>query len=176
VKPRAATAVAVHGGVVLGGVILGGVVLGVTAVVVARLSGFSLPWLVALTAGLAAGIVVAIGLRGTAPDPGPLAPEVEDRTAGPASTLADLSSLHFAVRTAGSDPDRFEQRIRPRLCGLAVDSLWQRHGLDWRIPADRDAVRAVVGPQTWTLLTAAPHTLRLTPAALSTWLDELETL
>ena len=155
--------------------VLGGGVLGVAAVVVARLSGFDLPWTVAVPAGLAAGVLAAIVLRLPATDPDPLEPVFEDRT-DPAVTLADLAGLHFAVRSAGTDPDRFEQRVRPRLCGVAVELLWQRHGLDWRTPAEREAARAVLGPRTWELLTAPPHSLRLTPQSLSAWLDEVETL
>jgi hypothetical protein len=155
--------------------VAGGVLLGVAAVVVARLSAVDLPWLVAVPAGLGLGVLAAIGLRLPHTDPAQLQPEVEDRTGG-ATALADLSGLHFAVRAAGGDPDRFEQRIRPRLCEIAVDLLWQRHGLDWRTPSGREAARHLTGPLTWGLLTEPPHTLRLTPQSLTDWLDEMEKL
>jgi hypothetical protein len=155
--------------------VAGGVVLGVVAVVVGRASGFDLPWPVAVPAGLAAGLLVAVALRVPHLEPARLEPQVEDRTAS-AVPLADLSGLHFAVRGAGGDPARFEQRIRPRMCAVAVDRLWQRHGLDWRTDAGREAARAVLGPLTWSLLSDPPHTVRLTPQTLSAWLDEVETL
>jgi hypothetical protein len=163
------------GSVRSGSAVLGGALLGVAAVVVARLSGVDLPWPVAVAAGLGAGVLAALGLRLPHSDPARLEPQVEDRTGG-VTALADLSGLHFAVRTAGTDPDRFEQRIRPRLCEVAVDLLWQRHGLDWRTPSGREAARSHTGPRTWALLTAPPHTLQLTPQSLSDWLDEMETL
>src|SRR4051812_9714413 len=155
--------------------VLGGVLLGVAAVVAARLSGVDLPWGVAVPAGLGTGVLAAIGLRLPHSDPGRLEPDVEDRT-GAVTALADLSGLHFAVRAAGADPDRFEQRVRPRLCEVAVDLLWQRHGLDWRTPSGHEAARHLTGPLTWALLTAPPRTLLLTPQTLSDWLDEMEKL
>src|SRR3954466_3477930 len=155
--------------------VVGGAVIGVAAVVVARLSGVDLPWLVAVPAGLGLGVLTAIGLRPPPPAPGRLGPQGEDRTGG-VTALAALSGLHFAVRAAGTDPDRFELRIRPRLCEVAVDLLWQRHGLDWRTPSGREAARSLTGPRTWALLTAPPHTLGLTPPDLSAWLDEMEKL
>jgi hypothetical protein len=152
-----------------------GALLGVAAVVVARLSGVDLPWLVAVPAGLGLGVLAAIGLRLPHTVPGRLEPQVEDRT-GAVTTLADLSGLHFAVRAAAADPDRFEQRIRPRLCEVAADLLWQRHRVDWRTPEGHEAARNLAGPLTWALLTAPPHTLELTPRSLSDWLDEMEKL
>jgi len=155
--------------------VVGGAVLGLVAVVIGRLSGFDVPWVVAVPAGLAAGVLTAVALRVPHLDPARLEPLVEDRTAS-AVPLADLSALHFAVRGAGGDPDRFEQRIRPRMCAVVVDRLWQRHGLDWRTDAGREGARAVLGPLTWSLLTGPPHTVRLTPQSLASWLDEVETL
>ena len=155
--------------------VLGGVALAVVAVLVARGTGFDLPWLVAVPAGLGLGVLAAIGLRLPHLDPARLEPEVEDRT-GPVIALADLSGLHFAVRAAATDLDRFEQRIRPRLCAVAVDLLWQRHGVDFRTPDGREAARDLAGPLTWALLTAPPAVLHLTPRSLSDWLDEMEKL
>jgi hypothetical protein len=165
VSPRAVAALAV----------CGGLLLGVGAVLTADLSGFTLPWLVGIPAGLAVGILTAVGVVLARTDPAELEPRAPERTA-PVSPLADLGSLHLTVQSAGRDGDRFEHRVRPRLCALAVERLWQRHGLDWRRAADREVARAVVGPDTWALLTAPPHALACTPAALNRWLDELETL
>jgi hypothetical protein len=59
---------------------------------------------------------------------------------------------------------------------VAVNLLWQRHGVDWRTPDGHEAARDLTGPLTWALLTAPPHTLELTPRSLSDWLDEMEKL
>jgi hypothetical protein len=159
----------------LAGASAGGAVLGGAAVPVARLAGLALPWEVTVAAGLAAGLLVGLGAALPPPGAGPLEPPGHDApTPGPA--VADLRTLHFAVQTTGRDPDRFEYRLRPRLCELAVDRLWLGHGLNWRDEADRPAARAVLGPGLRALLTAPPHSLRLTPRTLSDWLDELENL
>ena len=153
----------------------GGAALGAAAVPLAGLAGLVLPWEVAVPAGLAAGLL--LGLVGALPTPGagPLEPPAGRATAATSST-ADLGALHFAVETTGRDPDRFEYRLRPRLCDLAVDRLWLTHGLDWRVEADRAAAREALGPNLRALLTAPPTSLRLTPRTLSDWLDELENL
>jgi hypothetical protein len=156
-------------------VVTGGVVLGIAAGLVARASGFDLPWPVAVAAGLGLGVLAAIGLHVPHLDPAALVPDEEDRT-GALIALADLSGLHFAVRAAATDADRFEQRIRPRLAEVAGDLLWQRHGVDVRTPHGREAARDLTGPLTWALLTAPPDTLPLTPRSLSDWLDEMEKL
>jgi hypothetical protein len=152
-----------------------GAVLGAAAVPVARLAGLVLPWQVAVAAGLAAGLL--LGVVGGLPIPGTgaLEPPSDDGLATGSST-ADLGALHFVVQTTGRDPDRFETRLRPRLCELAMDRLRLVHGLNWRDEADRPAACEVLGPRLRELLTAPPHTLRFTPRTLSGWLDELETL
>ena len=155
--------------------IAGGVALGVAAVLVARWQGFDLPWLVAVPAGLGVGVLGAIGLHLPHADPGSLEPRFEDRTDA-ATVLADLSELRFAVRAAESDPERFEQRIRPRLCAVTADLLWQRHGVDVRTPDGQESARDLTGPLTWALLTAPPRTLDFTPRLLSDWVDEMEKL
>ena len=94
----------------------------------------------------------------------------------PGTALGDFGALHFAVQGAAGDRDRFEQRVRPRLSALAIELLWQRRGLDWRRDADQLPARAVLGPQSWALLTAPEHTLRLSPRSLDALLDELEAL
>jgi hypothetical protein len=155
--------------------IAGGSVLGVAAVLVARWQGFDLPWLVAVPAGLGVGVLGAIGPHLPHLDPSSLEPQFEDRT-DVATVLADLSELRFAVRAAASDPERFEQRIRPRLCAVTADLLWQRHGVDVRTPDGQEAARDLASPLTWELLTAPPHTLDFTPRLLSDWVDEMEKL
>jgi hypothetical protein len=155
--------------------IAGGVALGVVAVLVARWQRFDLPWLVAVPAGLGVGVLGAIGLHLPHLDHASLEPQVEDRTdAG--TVLADLSALRFVVRAAESDPERFEQRIRPRLCAVTADLLWQRHGIDVRTSEGHEAARNLAGPLTWAMLTAPPYALDFTPRVLSDWVDEMEQL
>ena len=162
---RWAAAVAVAAGVAAGGAVI----------LLGHLLGVLIPWQVALPAGAAAGVLLSIGAGLASPDPGDLEPPSRPLP-GTTSALGDFGALHFAVQGAAGDPERFEQRIRPRLCALAVDRLWQHHGLDWRLDAHQLPARRVVGPHTWALLTAPPYSLQLTPAALDSWLDELEVL
>jgi hypothetical protein len=153
----------------------GGAALGAAAVPLASLGGLVLPWQVAVPAGVAAGLL--LGLLGALPTIGAGALEPPpDRARAATSSTADLGALHFVLETSARDPDRFEYRLRPRLCDLAVDRLWLRRGLDWRAEADRAAAREMLGPHLVALLTAPPHSLRLTARALSDWLDELERL
>jgi hypothetical protein len=155
--------------------VIGGLLTGAAAVVGADLAGYVLPWPVGLPAGLAAGALTAVDVVCLRTDAADLEPPVTERAA-PVSPLADFGALHQTVQSAGRDADRFEFRVRPRLCALAAERLWQWHGLDWRSAEHRAAARAVVGPGTWALLTAPPHSLACTPDALERWLDELETL
>ena len=155
--------------------VLAGLLLAAATVLVLRLAGVIVPWWVALPAGAALGVLAAVAARLPQADPGELEPPPATRSAA-TSALGDYGALHFAIQGAAGDRDRFEQRIRPRLCALAVEVLWQRRGLDWRRDADQLPARGVVGPQTWALLTAPEDTLRLTPRSLDALLDELEAL
>ena len=157
-------------------VVLGGLALGAAAVPTARYWGTDLPWAVALVAGLVVGVLVAVGLGTPATDAPP--PEDAPRPAGPDPNagLGDLSVLVFTLDGASRDAERFETRLRPQLARLAVDRIWHAHGLDWQTPAGRAAAEPLLGPHTRALLTAPPGSLRLTPAALLDWTEELEQL
>jgi hypothetical protein len=154
---------------------LAGAVLGLAAVGVAHAgAGLDLPWAVPVVAGLAVGLLAAVGalLPGTDPAPAAaLAPEHPSTAA-----FGDLGALRFAVDQDSRDPERFETRMRPRLTALAVERLWQRRGLDWRTEAGRAAALAVLTPDLVALLTAPPHALALTPRALDRWIRDLEAL
>lgn len=152
-----------------------GVVLAAATVLVLRLAGVVVPWWVALPAGAAFGVLAAVGASLPHSDAADLEPTSAAPTTATAA-LGDFGALHFAVQGAAADRDRFEQRVRPRLSALAVELLWQRRGLDWRRDADQLEARAALGPQTWALLTAPEHTLRLSPRSLDALLDELEAL
>lgn len=151
----------------------GGLLVGVVVRVVGRLAGFAVPWSTALAAGLALGVIAAAALHLPATDPVPPPPQGPPERQGSAS-FGDLGSLRFTVEQDSRDADRFETRLRPRLCALAVERLRQRHGLDW----DREPDRAtgLLGPELVRLLTAPPHALRPTPQALSRWVSDLEAL
>jgi hypothetical protein len=155
--------------------VTGGLVLAAAIVLVLRLAGVIAPWWVALPAGAALGVLAAVAAHLPHADTGDLEPPASSPSTAIA-TLGDYGNLHFAIQGAAGDRDRFEQRIRPRLSALAVELLWQRRGLDWHRDADQLPARDVVGPQTWALLTAPEHTVRLSPRSLDALLDELEAL
>lgn len=152
-----------------------GVTLGAAAVLLGRLIGTGIPWLVAVVGGLATGALVGLGVGVTWGDPAP-SPPPSDARGAPAADLGDLASLVFAVDNASRDRDRFETRLRPRLIALASDRLWQVHGIDWRTPDGRRAAEDVVGPHLLELLTAPSGALRLTPTTLHAWIDDLESM
>jgi hypothetical protein len=148
---------------------------GVVAHQVLRVSGVDVPWAVAVLAGLAVGLLAGAGRLFPTADDGALAPR--DESVVPASAgLGDLGSLTFTVDAASRDPERFENRLRPRLAALAVELLWQRHAVDWRTPEGRAAAAGLLGPATTELLTAPRGALTPTPATVNRWLDELEAL
>lgn len=152
-----------------------GAALGVLAALIAHAVGAGMPWPVPVVAGLVAGALVAAALRLPTADP-----ELPDPSGPPAAatttSFGDLGSLRFGVEQDSRDPDRFETRLRPRLAALAVERLWQRHRLDWRTDGGRAAATDVLGPDLLALLTAPPHTLRLTPQTLTRWTRALEDL
>jgi hypothetical protein len=155
--------------------LLGGSVLGAGATLVARAVGASVPWTIPVVAGLVAGVLVAAALRLPAADPE--LPTPSGPAAGwAAASFADLGSLRFTVEQDSRDADRFETRLRPRLAGLVVERLWQRHRLDWRAEGDRAAAAELLGPDLVALLSAPPHSLRLTPQTLTRWTRDLEDL
>jgi hypothetical protein len=148
---------------------------GVLARVALRTAGVAVPWAVAVLAGLAVGLLVALARLLPTADDGALAPpQTSVVTVSPG--LGDLSALLFTLDGAARDPDRFEHRVRPRLAALAVELLWQRHAVDWRTPEGRAAAAGLLGPATTELLTAPRGALTPTPATVNRWLDELEAL
>ncbi|WP_299959750.1 hypothetical protein [uncultured Modestobacter sp.] len=161
---------------VIGAALLAGALAGVAVLLVAHATGTDLPATVAVPAGLVAGALLALALRLPTTDPAPPEPAPAPRAGSADAGLGDLGSLVFTLDAASRDADRFEVRVRPRLTALAVDRLWHAHGLDWHTPAGRAAAEPLLGPHTRALLTAPPGTLRLTPAALQDWTEELESL
>jgi hypothetical protein len=152
-----------------------GAALGAVATLIASAVGAHVWWAVPVAAGLVTGVLLAVGLRMPSGDPDLPAPQGPPP---PASTTSfgDLGSLRFIVERDSRDADRFETRLRPRLAALVVEQLWQRHRLDWRTEAGREAATELLGPDLLALLTARPHTLRLTPQSLTRWTRALEDL
>lgn len=157
--------------------VLAGLALGAVAAVVGTLVGADVPWMVTVPAGLATGALTAAALRLPTADPAP-APAPAPAQTAPASTVSfgDLGTLRFSVEQDSRDPDRFETRLRPRLTALVVERLWQRHRLDWRTGPGRAAALDLLPADLAALLTAPPHTLRLTPQTLTRWTRALEDL
>ena len=152
-----------------------GAARGVLATLIAHAVGARMSWPVPVVAGLVAGALVAAALRLPTADP-----ELPDANGPPGAatttSFGDLGALRFTVEQDSRDADRFETRLRPRLIALAVERRWQRHRLDWRSDAGRAAATDVLGPDLLALLTAPPHTLRLTPQTLTRWTRALEDL
>jgi hypothetical protein len=152
-----------------------GALLGLAAVGIAHAgAGVDLPVLVPVLAGLGAGLLAAVARELPTADPVPATGDAPARTSSAA--FGDLGALRFAVDQDSRDAERFETRLRPRLAALAVERLWQRRGLDWRSDAGRAAALDVLPPDLVALLTAPPHTLRLTPRSLDSWIRDLEAL
>lgn len=152
-----------------------GLLGGIVTVLAGRGIGFAVPWAVGLVAGLALGVLAAAFLRLPLADPPPDPPAAPRSRPGTVS-FGDLGALRFTVEQDSRDPDRFETRLRPRLCALAAERLAQRHGIDWRTGPGREAALPLLGPDLTRLLTAPPHTLRATPQSLARWVADLEAL
>jgi hypothetical protein len=152
-----------------------GAAVGAGATLVARTVGADVPWSLPVVAGLVAGVLLALALHLPNADPDVTAPL---RPAVPATTASfgDLGGLRFTVEQDSRDAHRFETRLRPRLTGLVVERLWQRHRLDWRAQTDRAAATQLLSPDLLALLTAPPQALRLSPKALARWTRDLENL
>jgi hypothetical protein len=153
----------------------GGAVAGAVAAVAGEMAGLGLPWAVTVPTGLVIGVLAGTAGRLPPGDPDS-APATVQTTSAVTTAFGDLGALRFSVEQDSRDADRFEVRLRPRLSALAVERLWQRHRLDWRTDAGRTAARPLLPPGVLELLTAPPHTLRLTPQTLARWTRDLEDL
>lgn len=106
-----------------------------------------------VVAGLAVGVCWWLARRVVPPpDPLPPATEADQRPPG----LLPLTSLESRLSWGSSDPDRFEERVRPLLVELAGERLRSRRGVDPR--TDPDHARTILGDPLWTLMTGPlPH-------------------
>ena len=62
-----------------------------------------------------------------------------------------LTSLESRLSWGASDPNRFRERVRPELVGLATDLLRTRRGVDPRVQPDQ--ARTILGAPLWQLMT-----------------------
>jgi hypothetical protein len=120
------------------------------------------------------GLVAAAGwrlLRAVVPPPEAPpepAPDREDRGDG----FDELASLEHSLSWGSVDADRFGQRVRPLLAGIAADRLRSRRGIDPR--SQPDQARRIVGESLWELMTGPPPTRAPRRAELNQLVDSLE--
>jgi hypothetical protein len=131
----------------------------VLVLVAAAVAGCAL-WLVAFELDYRArlDLCVAVGLavglswrlaRLAVPPPLPPPVAVADTPAGDGMLL--LTSLESRLSWGATDPDRFRERVRPVLVGLATDLLSTRRGVDPRTQPEN--ARRILGEPLWQLMT-----------------------
>src|SRR4051812_35857894 len=155
--------------------VLAGAAAGAAAALIGAAAHADVPWFVTVPAGLSLGALVAALFWLPSTDPVVAPPEAPDVPTEIAS-FGDLPGLRFTVEQASRDQDRFETRLRPRLSSLVAELLWQRHRLDWRTDPGRASAMDLLSPELLALMTAPPHSLRVTPKSLTRWIRELEEL
>ncbi|MBA2554578.1 MAG: hypothetical protein H0V10_13015 [Geodermatophilaceae bacterium] len=106
-------------------------------------------------------------------DAGDLAPGSEPGTEQ-RSSFGDLHTLQARLAGAGSDPERFEERVRRPLADLTAERLRQRHDLDWL--AQPSQARETLDPLLWALLTAPSGRFVASRAQVETWVTAIERL
>jgi hypothetical protein len=72
----------------------------------------------------------------------------------PDDGLLLLTSLESRLSWGSNDPDRFRERVRPELVGLATDLLRTRRGVDPRTQPEH--ARRILGEPLWQLMTGSP--------------------
>lgn len=131
---------------------LSGLAVAVTGGALVRLVAYGYDLRARLDLCIAAGLAVGVCwwlARRIVPPPDPLPPATgADPT--PAGLL-QLTSLESRLSWGSSDPDRFEERVRPLLVELAGERLRSRRGVDPR--TDPDHARTILGDPLWTLMT-----------------------
>lgn len=142
-------------------------------------AGFALSLLyeagVPLTVCLIGGVVVYAGGTVLADHPvedaGDLAPRSEPGTEQ-RSSFGDLHTLQSRLAGAGTDSERFEDRVRRPLADLTAERLRQRHDLDWLAQPSR--ARERLDPLLWALLTAPSGQFVASRAQVEAWVTAIE--
>lgn len=130
--------------------------------VVAAVAGGAV-WLVAYGADYRARpdlcVIAGLAVAGCArlarlvvPPPDPVLPLPDQSPRGDGLLL--LTGLESRLSWGAADADRFRDRVRPLLVGLAADRLRIRHGID--PDTDPEQARAILGEPLWQLRTAPP--------------------
>lgn len=167
-SPRGAAGWATVAAVVFLGLLVGGF-----GVALSLLYDAGVPIAVCLVGGVlvyAGGTVLS---RLPVEDAGDMAPKsqpgVEQR-----SSFGDLHTMQTRLAGAGSDDDRFEDRIRRPLADLTAERLRQRHDIDWLAQSER--ARGVLDDVLWQLLTAPTGRFRAGREQAETWVSAIERL
>jgi hypothetical protein len=98
--------------------------------------------------GLAVGLSWRLA-RLVAPPPPP--PPIEVPETAPGDGMLLLTSLESRLSWGATDRDRFRERVRPVLVGLATDLLSTRRGVDPRTQPEH--ARRILGEPLWQLMT-----------------------
>jgi hypothetical protein len=120
------------------------------------------------------GLVVAAGwrlLRATVPPP-EAPPEPTPPRQDPGDGFDELATLEHSLSWGSVDADRFGQRVRPLLVGIAADRLRSRRGVDPR--SQPDQARRIVGESLWELMTGPPPTRCPSRAELTSLVEGIE--
>jgi hypothetical protein len=123
-------------------------VAGAALALVAYTLGYTARLDLCVVVGLAAGLTWRVSRLVVPPQEPPLEPPA-DEPDDDARLL--LTSLESRLSWGASDPDRFRERMRPELVGLAADLLRTRRGVDPRTHPDH--ARTILGDPLWQLMT-----------------------
>jgi hypothetical protein len=123
-------------------------VTGVALALVAYTLGYKAELDLCIVVGVAVGLTWRLSRLVVAPAELPLeAPAEEPDDDG----RLLLTSLESRLSWGAADPNRFRERVRPELVGLATDLLRTRRGVDPR--AQPDEARTILGAPLWQLMT-----------------------
>jgi hypothetical protein len=123
-------------------------VAGAALALVAYSLGYKARLDLCVVVGLAAGLTWRLSRLVVPPQESPLEPPAEEPD-DDARLL--LTSLESRLSWGASDPDRFRERMRPELVGLATDLLRTRRGVDPRTQPEQ--ARTILGDPLWQLMT-----------------------
>jgi hypothetical protein len=123
-------------------------VTGVALALVAYTLGYKAELDLCIVVGVAVGLTWRLSRLVVPPQEPPVEPPGEERV-DDAEPL--LTSLESRLSWGAADPDRFRERLRPELVGLATDLLRTRRGVDPRTQPEH--ARTILGDPLWQLMT-----------------------